>query len=149
MKCIDNELIQGFVDGETNPQETAQIKKHLTDCPQCARNIEEQQAFAETIKKRIDNLSRQPVVVPKFVAPTIRKSKPNRKIWYYASAAAAACAAFLIMFLRPEQEIVPCHTSTIHFIYSFNGDFDSNKTVSQQEMTIIMIDADGKIIECN
>lgn len=156
MKCINNELIQRYIDGETDLQETARIKKHLSDCPQCTRNVEEQKTFAEAIKKRINNSCQPPFAIPEFVAPnvckhtSVRKHKLNLKIKYYIYAASAASAIFLIFFLRKEHNAEPPHVPpSIQLIYGFNGDFDSNRTVSQQEMTIIVIDADGKIIECN
>jgi len=153
MKCVDNELIQKYIDGETNVQETAHIEKHLADCPQCARNVEAQRAFAEAVKRGFGSVGKQPVVIPEFVAPDIRKRKFNPKIRYYLYAASAACAGFLILFLHQGQEKTDlCPTPTppsIQMIYSFDGDFDSNKTVSQQEMKIIVIDANGKIVEYN
>lgn len=149
MKCIDNELIQRYIDGETDFQETARIKKHLTDCPQCASNVEEQKTFVEAIKREIDKMGKQTVTIPEFVAPSVHKYRFNIKFRHYIYAASAACAIFLIVFLNREQSVEPRNNTEIQLIYSFDGDFDSNRTVSQQEMTIIMIDANGKIIEYN
>ena len=147
MKCIDDELIQKQIDGETDLQESARIKKHLENCSRCARKMEEHSAFVEAIKREIGNIGKQPIIIPEFIAPSARKRRLNIKIRHYIYAASAACVAFLIVILRPAQNVEACSTPTIQLIYSFDGDFDSNRTVSQQEMTIIMIDANGKIVE--
>jgi ribosomal protein S19 len=147
MKCIDDELTQKFIDGETDVQETARIRKHLTECTQCAQKVEEQRTFTETIKRELGNLGKQSVIIPEFVTPTIRTHRFNRKIRYYIYAASAACVISFVVFLLREQSTEP--ERNIQLIYCFDGEFDSNKTVSQQEMTIVMIDANGKILEYN
>jgi len=145
MKCINDELIQKYIDGETTPQEAGRIEKHLTDCSQCAKKIEEQKAFADRIKRDIKNLDSQPIVIPGFVTPAIRKRKLNPKIKHYFYAVSAACVIFLIVMLFPKQR----EEREVRLIYGFDGDFDSNRPVSQQEMVIMMIDANGKFVECN
>jgi predicted anti-sigma-YlaC factor YlaD len=148
MKCIDDEVIQKYIDGETNSRETAEIEKHLANCSPCAQNIEEQRAFADAVKNRIENWSSQPVVVPEFVATVVPKRKLNVKIRHYIYAASAACAALLLFFLISEHN-GKNRENEIQLIYTFVGDFDANRTISQQEMTIIVIDANGKIVEYN
>ena len=145
MKCIDDELIQRYIDGETDSQETARIEKHLAECAQCACNVDEQRAFADVIKNRMGSCGSQPVIIPGFVTPVSRKNKLNLKIRHYIYAASAAAAVFLFLFLFPERNEL--HPNTVHLIYSFDGDFNSNRTVSQQEMTIRVIDADGNTVE--
>ena len=145
MKCIDDELIQRFIDGETDSQETERIEKHLAGCAQCARNVEEQRAFTNAIKRKLRQEIE--VIVPEFFKPVSRTRRLNLKIRHYIYAASAA-AVLLIFVLRPEQNKEELNT-VVQLIYSFDGDFDSNKTVSQQEMTFFMITSDGKVVEFN
>ena len=147
MKCIDDELIQRYIDGETDLQETARIEKHLADCSPCAGNVAEHKAFADAIKTEIGNWGRQPVIIPGFVQPVFRKHRLNLKIRHYIYAVSAACAVLLFVFLFPERN--EHHPNSLHLIYSFDGDFNSNRTVSQQEMTFMVIDTDGNIVEFN
>jgi len=143
MKCIDNVLIQKFIDGETDSRETERIEKHLEGCAQCACNIEEHKAFTNFIKRAL----RQDigVIVPEFVKPVFRKRRLDLKIRHYIYAASAAAAVLLFLFLFSDRnELYP---NTLHLIYSFDGDFNSNRTVSQQEMTFIVTDVDGNIVE--
>ena len=145
MKCIDDELIQKIIDGETDSQETTLIEKHLAECAPCVRNVEEQRAFACVIKNKIESWGSQPVIIPRFINPVSRKNKLNLKIRHYIYAVSATTAVLLFLFLFPERNEL--HPNTLHLIYSFDGDFNSNRTVSQQEMTIRVIDADGNTIE--
>jgi len=148
MKCIDDELIQRYIDGEIDARETDRIEKHLADCSPCARNVAEQRVFADGIKRTIGQWSAQPVIIPEFVAPVARKRRLNVKIRHYVYAVSAACAALLFVFLLPERKS-DLHNAEIHLIYGFHGDFDANRPISQQEMTIMMVDANGRIVEYN
>jgi len=145
MKCIDDELIQSYIDGETDSQETDRIEKHLADCSLCAHSIEEQRAFADVIKTEIGHWGRKLDIIPDFVAPNTRKHRLKLKIRHYIYVVSAACAVLLFVFLRSEQTAAT--QSSIHLMYTFDGDFNSNRTVSQQEMTFIVMDADGNIVE--
>jgi len=145
MKCINDELIQKYIDGEASTQEAGQIEKHIAGCSICARKIEEQRTFAGAIKRNINNMGRQPVIIPEFITPVTQKRRLNIK--YYIYAVSAACAIFLIIFLFHDRNKNRNENKEIRVIYSLEGDYDANRTVSQQEMVIMMIDSNGKIIE--
>ena len=149
MKCIDDELIQRYIDGETDSLETNRIEKHLADCSQCAGNVAEHKAFADVIKTEIGHWGRKLDIIPDFVAPNTRKHRLKLKIRHYIYAVSAACAVLLFVFIRSEQSGDEPNMMTVELIYGFEGDFDSNKTVSRQEMTLFMITHDGKVVEFN
>ena len=170
MKCINDELIQKYIDGETNTQETARIEQHLAECPHCARKVEEHRTFVNAIKRDLDSLiSDYPISdfrYPISDYPIIRfpisdnrisdiayRISHNRisKISYrkYLIPALAACLISFVVFFIHKHDEKPPQPTAVQMIYSFDGEFDSNKPVSQQEMTIVMIDAHGKIIDCN
>ncbi|MCL2073133.1 MAG: zf-HC2 domain-containing protein [Marinilabiliaceae bacterium] len=142
MKCIDNTLFQNYIDGETTPQETEMIKKHINGCSQCAQIFEQQRIFATNIKTNINKLVNEPIKIPDFIVPAIKKRHFKIKIRHIVYAVSAACAIIAVLFLFPKksQEI------EYRLIYCFDGEFDSNKTYAQQEMVIKMIDSNGKII---
>ena len=146
MKCIDNELIQKYIDGETTLSESKQVKKHISNCSQCTQDIEEQRAFTDCIKKGIGDWSKQLIVVPEFVTPILKKRRLNVKFKHYFYAVSAACAIFLFIFLFPEQK---SNEQETRLIYGFYGEIDSNLPVYQQEMSIMIIDSNGKVVECN
>ena len=148
MKCINNELVQKYIDGETNSQETFEIEKHLSECAECAKKIDEQKAFVALIKGNTTFWDNQPVKIPEFIAPVPQKFKVNVKIRHLIYAVSAACVILLVVFLFPFRNVdEERHNNIVHLIYTIDGDFDANKTITQQEMKIIMIDSEGKIIE--
>jgi len=144
MKCIDDELIQKYIDGESDSQEKVLIEKHLADCSQCTENVAKQKSFAVAIKSEIGNWGRKPDIIPEFIAPSVRKHRLNLKIRHYIYAVSVACAILLFLYIRYEQNVTD---QSIHLIYTFDGDFNSNRTVLQQDMTFIMIDDNGNIVE--
>ena len=146
MKCIDNELIQMYIDGETDFQETCRVKNHLAGCSRCFRKIEEQRAFAGAVKVEIGRWGSRPVIIPEFVRPVFRKKGVRLKIRHYLYAVSAACAVLLFVITRFEQNVAQ---ESIHLIYSFDGEFNSNRTVSQQEMKFIVMSAEENIVEQN
>jgi len=147
MKCINDELIQKYIDGETHAPETESIEKHVEKCPLCAHRIEEQRVFAGNIKSTLNSWRTNPVAIPEFVTPAAPKRRLiiKTKYYIYTASVAAACVIFLALFLLPREN----ETIEYQMVYYFDGDFDSNRTFSQQEMTIKIFDANGKIIELN
>jgi hypothetical protein len=146
MKCINDELIQKYIDGETNAKETVNIEKHIEDCSFCAHRMEKQRAFVNNIKKKMEHWSNIPASIPDFEAPNLSKRRfiiKNKYIMYAASV--AACIGFLVLFLLPKEN----KANEYQMIYCFDGDFDSNRPYSQQEMTIKIIDKNGRIVDFN
>ena len=172
MKCIDDELIQRYIDGETNLLETEQIEKHIAVCSPCAGIVEEKKAFANAIKNELQKLGNRFVVVPEFTVPTtrtearsasstklkhpfpeacrrergLRQAHPRFNLKYIVYAVSAACvAAFMLFVLLPERQEKVEESQIL--MYSVIKDFDANRPYSQQETSIYMIDGDGKIID--
>jgi hypothetical protein len=147
MKCINNELIQRYIDRETNAQETESIEKHVASCSLCAQRIEEQRTWANHLKNKMNNWSNFPVVIPEFVAPAIPTRRFNIKIKHYIIYATSAAACILLLFLFfPVKET---KANEFQVIYCLDGEFDSNRPLSQQEMVIKIYDSNGRIVEYN
>jgi hypothetical protein len=146
MKCIDEELIQKYIDGETDFRETEQIEKHIAICSQCANNIEERKVLANAIKFEFQKLDSRLVAIPEFTIPATRKHRLNANLKHLVYIISAACvAACLFFFLHPQKQAEEDRNNFL--MYSVIKDFDANRTFSEQETTFLMIDSDGKIIE--
>jgi hypothetical protein len=147
MKCIDDELVQRYIDGETDLRETEEIEKHIITCLSCARSIEERKALLNTIKTDLQKLVSLPVSIPEFSVPVAQKRRLNIKIKHMVYTVSAACIALCILLFpfteRHEEE----EENNILLVYSVIRDFDANRTFSQQKQQIFMIDSEGKIIE--
>ena len=178
MNCIDDVIIQSYIDGETDIRETEQIETHIAECSLCSNRIEEKRAFANIIKADLQKLNSPSVEVPCWavVQPNeieeigskavIARAKPeaihNRllrlrlamtnksknvfNIKHMVYIASAACVALVMLFvLLPEKH--KDDENNFLLMYSVITDFDANRTFSQQEKSIFIIDSDGKIIE--
>ncbi len=145
MKCIDNELIQKYIDGEVSCREAEYIQSHIKTCNKCACRIEAQRAFAGELKKHIGFSAVQVVDIPEFVRPPMRKRRLSVKMKYSIYAASVACILALFFFIIPKKS----NEEDLRLIYFFEGGFDANKPVSQQEVMLLIIDSGDRIIECN
>ena len=47
-------LLDAFLDGETTPEETAEVRAHLADCPDCRAYV----ADAMTLRRRMRSFRR-------------------------------------------------------------------------------------------
>ncbi|RNB60044.1 zf-HC2 domain-containing protein [Brevibacillus gelatini] len=54
MKCADTGLMQTFLDGECDAQESAQLRAHLEECGQCQALLEELKALDDWSREKIE-----------------------------------------------------------------------------------------------
>jgi len=148
MKCINDDLIQKYIDSEATSDEINYIENHISLCSKCAKIIDKQRKLSIDIKKNI-NLSysnKSLISIPEFTYnPIINTRRKNINIKKYIYAASVACIFFLIFLLIPKKE----QEKNIVFLYNIAGEFDANKTISQQEMVLTIIDSDGNILQLN
>jgi len=145
MKCISDEMIQKFTDGETNPKEEAVIRSHLTHCNSCAIKVNHRKRLSAGVKKAVNLLAKEKARHP---APAFDRKIPlgkpriTRKVYY---GIAAACAIIVLLILVPfqnngfEQDAAATE--------SLQRDYNANKTFMQQEMVIQIIDPRGTVNE--
>jgi predicted anti-sigma-YlaC factor YlaD len=146
MNCIDDDLIQTYIDGETDVLETENIEKHIAVCSLCANKIEEKKVFANAIKNELQKLKNPFVTVPEFIIPNTQKRRLSSNFKRFAYIASAACVAALMLFvLLPERHENGAENQFV--MYSVIKDFDANRTFSQQDKSIYILDNHGNIIE--
>jgi len=145
MSCINNDIIQKYIDGEGTPKEVALIEKHIVNCEKCAVKVDYQKRLATGIKKAINLLAEDIVEIPKIVlSPSHIKKQfiTGKRLIYYIS---AACILAFILFIIQKKE--PESQNKITIVNSFEWDFDANRPVSQQPMVINIIDSEGNVTE--
>lgn len=141
MKCISEELIQKYIDGEATTKEIAHIESHISTCKQCAEKIENQTLFAKNIRQKIRLLNEKEVAIPDFVKPNVSPRKSSQKIlkrFAYTISVAAACIIFAWIFIPQHHEPKP--KNDLIFIYDIDGDFDANRPISQQDFSIYVVE---------
>ena len=70
MNCINDDIIQKYIDGEATPKEVALIEKHIFNCEKCAANIDKQERLEAGVKKEINLLVDESKKIQKIVIPS-------------------------------------------------------------------------------
>lgn len=141
MKCIDNEILQRYIDKELNPAEQSEVKKHLLECSHCKKKMEQQMQFISFLKAV--NIDESSINIPPFI---ISASQPKIYRWKrYLYPALAACCALLLITIHFMQKTTTQEGYII--LYDMEGGFDSNIPFSQQELRMYVIDKDGNRVE--
>lgn len=142
MKCLDNELIQEFIDGQVSREMEESIKDHIAKCATCAEKIEEQKFFIGELKNAIDLLDEEMDIIPEFKKPTIKKFSIGLKMKSYLKYVAVASIIFVVVyFIRPREP----KEEFVYIYYDLADEFDANLPGSEQEYSYKTINNDGMI----
>jgi predicted anti-sigma-YlaC factor YlaD len=106
MICINDDIIQKYIDGETTPSEASLVENHIASCNKCVIRIENQRRLSTNVKRAINLLSKDSIEVPKFEIPskTINKHFLTPKRLYYIIA--AACILLFVVVITQKKEII-------------------------------------------
>jgi hypothetical protein len=145
MICINDDIIQRYIDGEATPTEVTFIENHIASCNKCVIRIENQRRLSTYVKKAINLLSKDSIEVPKFEIPskTIKKHFLTPKRLYYIIA--AACILLFVIVITQKKEMK--NDNEIIFEIGSVVDVDANRPVSQLPSFISIIDSKGNISE--
>ena len=157
MKHIDSELIQKYIDNEASRGEKAHIEEHLLSCAVCRDAVDEQRILATELCGIINVLSEEEIEIPVFDRAMKDKSlnnhaKDGRKKsrvmlrWSLYTASVACILIFILLILKPEKE-TPIESAT--FFYGTENEFDANRSISQQDIVVKMVDSEGNVSEFN
>lgn len=145
MICINDDIIQKYIDGEATPNEVSYVENHIASCNKCVIRIENQRRQSAYVKKAINLLSKDSIEVPKFEIPSknIKKHFLTPKRIYYTIA--AACVLLFVIVITQRKEIK--NDDEIKIDIGSIMDVDANRTVSQLPLVISIIDSKGNISE--
>jgi len=144
MSCITDDLIQKYIDEETNSEESVWVESHLLTCEQCACKMEIQKEKVRTIKHALNSLTKDNIEIPPM--PILSQKNRRRPIlrmsWVY-TLAAASVLIFVLIFSTGED----INSYELSELNALEGEFDANLPVSEQQMIINVVDPSGKITE--
>lgn len=145
MNCISDEIIQYYIDNELTPEDRAGTEKHLTDCPECRKRLEEQRQLASFLKEA--NTETFEMEIPAFVPPSPKRELPlwKRRLYLYPGVAACCALLIYIMVHSSHKQVLP--EAEYSIFYNLEGEFDSNKPFSQQDLQLYAVDRNGNIVE--
>jgi hypothetical protein len=145
MSCIHDDIIQKFIDGETNPEEVTLIENHIATCKKCGLKIENQRKLATSVKKAINLFAKDSIEIPEFAIPLRLIKKPFLSIKRFSYIIAAACILMFVIVITKKKELKNLNEVTHET--GFAMDIDANRSISQFPLVINIIDADGNIYE--
>ncbi len=145
MKCIDNELLQRFFDGECSEREAIQVKFHMSACQHCQHRYEALQTSINSIHQAFGMLCSDAIDIPPMPLPKpARKRISLHRKFLVPLLAAASILLFILVFNTKENN----NMSGDPMLHScFIGELDANKPVDQQELSFTVISPDGKVSE--
>ncbi len=146
MNCINEELIQRYIDGELDAAEVFMFQNHIENCMSCQEKSNRQVKIVAEIKKTIGNLVEENIEIPEFKMNSKREPKRGiaRNFFYDLSAAAVILTFVGIQVFQGENiktEMIMMMT------YQFESEYDANLPITEQEMSFEFFDENGKIIE--
>lgn len=145
MKCLDDELLQRFIDGECSPEEANELELHMSACQDCRHRHAQLQTRVHAIHQAFGMLCRDPLDVPPIPYPEPKKKRMTLYPKYILPLlAAASVLIFILVFSTKENN----NTSGDHMSESFFIlELDANKPVDQQELSFTVISPSGKVSE--
>jgi predicted anti-sigma-YlaC factor YlaD len=145
MSCITNELIQKYIDGETNLEERVFVKNHLASCESCESKLISQRKRVIDIKNTLNLLTENTIEIPPIILPlqvNKRRLVLKRRLIYALSV--ACILLFFVMIFPTNRDL---KQNEISMLQSFDEDYDANLPISQQKMIINVVDPTGKVTE--
>ena len=145
MRCIDEGLIQKYIDKEVTPEEEVMIKDHLKHCEVCATRTNNQLELVTQVKETMNLLTEETIDIPEFEIPQSRKKMHALTSGRLIYGVAAACIIVLLLIIFQNKETVAENNE--YFMQLVEHEYDANRTLSDQELVIEVIDPEGNLTE--
>ncbi len=144
MSCINEELIQRYIDGELDVVGNFSLQNHIKNCENCEEKLNRQVKITSKIKELIGNLVDENIKIPEFKITPRKEHKRGivRKLYYDMSAAAVILIFVGIQMFQGKN--VNCERI---IRYQFESEYDANLPITDQEMDFEFFNENGKIIE--
>jgi predicted anti-sigma-YlaC factor YlaD len=139
MKCIEQQQLQQYIDGECAVAKKAAFEKHLSECDNCIQKLNNMTKLSANAKQAIGSLNRNITEIPTF--NYTKTQKKQSKIKYIIYSLSAACIIFFIfIFVDKKQE--PC-TEAYSIVQSITWEADANQPFVNQNFAIEINDGKG------
>jgi predicted anti-sigma-YlaC factor YlaD len=144
MSCINDEIIQKFIDGEATREEVSLVERHRARCLQCDARIEHQKKVAHSIKNAINLIGKENADIPELKIPEVHAIKPHYSLKRKILASVAAACLILMVFIF---SIDRGNDNEQQEISVSDWEYNANMPVSQQDLIITVTDTDGSVVE--
>jgi hypothetical protein len=138
MNCIDEQLLQKYIDGECAESEKVAVKQHISVCQICLQKHVDREKLSSELKKAINSLATENVEIPTFKIPANRSGK-NMKL-FLISLSAACVLFFVLFFVNKKNET---NQKELIIVQCIPREVDANRPASEQEFVIEVFDGKG------
>jgi len=132
MNCLDEGIIQSYIDGELSDKDMNDAAMHISSCKHCLTQLKQQEERKNTLLDIMLNASDK-VEVPAFKVPASDIDLPvrNRRVWMKVS---AACVFLILLFTT--YQVQEKEQKEIFFYPEWQDQVDANLPITQQCFTI-------------
>lgn len=134
MKHFDETTIQKYLDNELSPKDRNEVEKHLENCQECSKQVENQRVFSEKVKDSLDGFVPDDIKIPEFKLSYQPKKTRTLRI-VLISSLSTACAILLAFFIIKGFKKEPENYDIYDFITI--EEYDANKPMTEQLFTYI------------
>ena len=146
MKHIDDEIIQKYIDNEASQEEVDYINDHILSCSGCEKAVDEQRQLSVEIREVINLLNEEEIEIPEFVKSGKKRKKQLRMIYLFSTCAASVACVLAFLLLYPKEKNMDNYE---RLFYNTEFEFDANRSVTQQNIVIKILDSEGNLSEYN
>ena len=144
INCINELLIQRYIDQELGNSERIRIEQHLVDCADCRVAIQKQREWTIEVKSALGKATVRPNEIPDFRMETviISRNRTNRVIYSLMKIAALIVFIFGGAYLLTRKQ-TPVYQPTIEDIQLWmeaNSGNDANYDWHNRRILIPLID---------
>ena len=140
MTCIDEQLLQQYIDGEGTENERAEVKQHISHCLACARKHAEMEKLSVEIKRAVNLLAVENIEIPAFKNPAVRPLRRNYKPILYSLA--AACILLFVLFITDKKN--GSDQREIAIVQCVPAEVDANRPAGDKDFVIEVYDDKGQ-----
>lgn len=144
-KCLSDEILQRFIDGELEQKEVKRVENHLSICENCRSVLTEQKVIIEQLNGALTIQDRDEIVIPEFdLNQSVTIDIQQKRKFYWWSAAAILLLLISIFIFRNAAD----NNSNFEYVFQeMNSDIDANVPWYEQTSTIYILDESGEIID--
>jgi hypothetical protein len=139
MTCIDEKLLQEYIDGECSNREKTIVEEHLASCTLCRSKHTAMDELSKEIKRAINSLTPLYTGTPEFKKPEIRQLKRTGNLIIYSLS--AACILLFFLLFEKKTELPQPKIAIVQYT---PAEVDANRPASDQEFGIEVYDGSSE-----
>lgn len=149
--CLEDTVIQLFIDGELDESSRKRVEQHLLSCSECAQRKNEMADWANQVKRALRESAVGSFEFQEFELPQINGDKKTRKFRMSPFLKIAALLVFILggyFLLQKPQNYHPTSSDLLTWEETSVGN-DANKAWHDRQITIVITDKNGEISYLN